>query len=344
MPGRHRLGDLAVEFGCELRGDPSVEVDSVAALADARPGQLSYIANPRLRQQLATTRASAVVLDRSLIEVCPVAALVHANPHATFARIAQRLHPPPVARPGVHPSAVVAPDAAIDPSAEIGPLCCVGPGAVIGPRALIGPGCHIAAGAQIGADVRLVARVTVCERVVIGPRCVIHPGAVLGGDGFGNARDQDGWVRVPQLGTVRLGADVDVGCNTTIDRGTFGDTVIEDGVRLDNQIQIGHNCRIGAHTAIAGCVGIAGSVTIGKRCMLAGDVGIAGHLTICDDVVITARTMITASIDEPGVYSGGWPGVPAAQWRRTVAELNRLGKLRARVKELERRLGTASES
>jgi UDP-3-O-[3-hydroxymyristoyl] glucosamine N-acyltransferase len=333
------LGELAVRYGCELHGDPAIRIERVASLGTASPGSIGFIVNARWRESLKATQASAVVLDRAMLADCRVAALVHRNPHAVFARIAQELHPLAPARPGRHPSAVIAAGADIDPTAEIQPLACVGAGVRIGPRCVIGPGSVVGARVDLGADVRVHARVTICDGVRIGPRCILHPGAVIGGDGFGHAQDAGQWVRVPQVGSVVLGADVEVGCNTAIDRGALGDTVIEDGVKIDNLVQVGHNCRIGAHTAIAGKVGLAGSTIVGKRCQFAGDSGAAGHLTICDDVIVTARAVVTSSIDKPGMYSSLFPAEPAQDWRRFVAEFKRIARLRARVKELERAAG-----
>jgi UDP-3-O-[3-hydroxymyristoyl] glucosamine N-acyltransferase len=335
------LGELAVRFGCELRGDPDVRVDSVAPIGQAHPGSVTFLVNPKLRAQLADTRASVVVLDAASAAESSVVALIAANPHATFARIAALLYPRPRNPPGIHPSAVVAPDARVDASAHIGAFVSVGPGTVIGARADIGPHCVIEDGVQVGEDVRLVARVMLCHDVVIGPRVVIHPGAVIGSDGFGVTRDESGaWLKVPQVGRVVLGADVEIGANTTIDRGAIGDTVLEEGVKLDNQIQIGHNVRVGAHTAMAACVGVSGSATIGKRCMIGGMAGIVGHLTICDDVAITGLTMVSHSITRPGVYSGGIPAEDARTWRRIVARLKRIDSLAGRVTALERLMGS----
>ena len=322
---RLALGELAVRFGCELHGDPDIEVDGVAPLNAARPGALSFLANPRLRGELAATRASAVVLAPASAEFCPSAALIAANPHAIFARMAALLYPIAAPVPGVHASAVIGADARIDASAQIGALSLIGAGARIGPRCLIGPGCLIGAGVELGADCRLVARVTLEAGVSVGARALLHPGAVVGADGFGLARADDGsWVKVPQIGGVRIGDDVEIGANTTIDRGAIEDTVIEDGVKLDNQIQVGHNVRIGAHSAIAGCTGISGSTHIGRRCMIGGAVAFAGHLQICDDVVITGMAMVTHSIREPGVYSSGMPIEPARRWKRIVARMKLL--------------------
>ena len=333
------LGELAVRFGCELRGDPDTRVDSVATLANAHPGAVSFLANPRYRRQLEGTRAGAVVLDAESAASCPVAALISDNPYATYARIATLLYPLPAAPPGVHPSAVVAADARIDPTAHVGPMAVVGARCVIGPRAFVGPHCVLEEDVQLAEDVRLVARVTLCRGVTVGARTLVQPGAVIGGDGFGFAQERGTWLKVPQVGSVRIGADVEVGANTTIDRGAIEDTIIEEGVKLDNQIQVGHNVRIGAHTAIAACVGISGSTTIGRRCMIGGAVGIAGHLSICDDTSITGYTMVSHSITRPGVYSSGIPAEDARTWRRIVGRLKRVDLLARRVSNLERAAG-----
>ncbi len=330
------LGELAVRFGCELRGDPDVQVDHVATLARADSRSLAFVANPRYRQQLAATGAAAVVLDAASAAGCATAALVCRNPHATYARIAAVLHPLPAAAAGVHPSAVVAPGARIDPSAHVGALSVIEEGVVVGLRAFVGPQCLVEEGTAIDEDVCLTARVTVCRGVKIGARTTIQPGAVIGGDGFGFAQEGGRWIKVPQTGTVLVGSDVEIGANTTVDRGAIEDTVIEEGVKLDNLIMIAHNVRVGAHSALAACVGVSGSTTIGRRCMIGGQVGIGGHLTIADDVTITGCTMVSQSIARPGVYSGGIPLEEAHLWRRLVARFKRLDSLAARLKKLER--------
>ena len=333
------LGELAVRFGCELRGEPEVLVDSVGTLARANTRAVAFLANPRYRRLLASTRAGAVVLDRRSAAHCPVAALVADNPYATYARIAGVLHPRRTAPAGRHPSAVIAADARIDPSAHIGACAVVGPAVEVGARAVVGPHCVLEEGVQLAEDVVLVARVTLCRGVRVGARTLLHPGVVIGSDGFGFALDRDGWVKVPQLGAVRVGADVEIGSNTTVDRGAIEDTVIEDDVKLDNLIQIGHNVRIGAHTAIAGCTGVSGSTEIGCRCQIGGAVAIGGHLSICDDVHITGTSMISHSISKPGVYSSGIPFEEARAWRRLVARFKRLDALYQRLQVLERAAG-----
>jgi UDP-3-O-[3-hydroxymyristoyl] glucosamine N-acyltransferase len=331
------LGELAVRFGCELHGDPDARVDTVAALGDAHGRAISFLAHSRYRRELAQTRAAAVILDGASAAQCPVASLVCENPYATYARVAAWLHPLPSVVPGVHPSAIIAADARVDPSAHVGPFAVIGAGAVIGARAFIGPHCFIAAGASVAEDVRLVARVTLLDRVTVGARVLVHPGAVLGSDGFGFAPERGSWVKVPQLGGVQVGADVEIGANTTIDRGAIGDTVIEEGVKLDNQIQIGHNCRIGAHSVLAACVGVSGSVTLGRHCMVGGAVGIVGHLSICDEAVITGFSMVSHSITRPGVYSSGIPTEEAGVWRRIVGRIKRIDSWAARLAAVERK-------
>jgi UDP-3-O-[3-hydroxymyristoyl] glucosamine N-acyltransferase len=330
------LGELAVRFGCELHGDPDVHVDRVATLQAAVPGTLAFLANPRYRKHLVTTRASAVVLDAASAAECPTNALVAANPYATYARIAQALSAEPAFTGGRHPRAVVEEGASVHPTAWIGPQCYVGAGAVVGAGVYLGPGTVVLERVTLGAHTRCVANVTLCAGVRVGERCLLHPGVVIGADGFGHAPDRDGYVKVPQLGAVELGDDVEVGSNTTIDRGAIDDTVIERGVKIDNQVQIGHNCRVGEHTVIAGCAGISGSVTIGRRCMIGGMVGVVGHLEICDDVYLTGKTMVTHSITKPGLYSGQLPFDEARRFRRNSARFQKLDELAQRVARLER--------
>lgn len=337
------LGELAVRFGCSLRGDPDVRVSRVATLQDAGPDAVTFLANPKYRRYLADTRAAAVVVEQRLVEACPTAALIATNPYATYARIAALLHPAAVTPAGIHPSAVVDPSARVDPTASIGARAVIEAEAVIGPRAAIGPGCVVMQGTTIGADTRLVASVTLCHHVTIGERCILHPGVVIGADGFGLAPDRGAWIKVPQIGGVRIGNDVEIGASTTIDRGAIEDTVLCDGVKLDNQIQVGHNVRIGAHTAIAGCTGISGSTVIGEHCMIGGMVGIAGHLTICDKVVITGLSLVSASISKPGYYSGSLAIDESTRFRKNAARFSRLDDLARQVKRLRRLAGDTAE-
>jgi UDP-3-O-[3-hydroxymyristoyl] glucosamine N-acyltransferase len=332
------LGELAVRFGLELRGDPDVRIDGVAPLGAGREHALSFLANPRYARALASTRAAAVVLDQASAATSPVPCLISENPYAAYARIAAYLFPAPAVTPGIHPSAIIDRAARIDPTASVGAGAVIEAGARIGPRSCVGPHCTVSAGVVVGEDVRLVGQVFLGERVVLGSRVVIHPGAVLGADGFGFAPDRGVFVKVPQLGGVRIGDDVEIGANTTIDRGALGDTIVEEGVKLDNLIQIAHNARIGAHTVIAASTGVSGSVSIGKRCMIGGAVGFAGHISICDDVSIAGYSVITHTIKQPGVYSGLIPSEEASTWRRIVARLKRIEFLAARVSRLEQKL------
>jgi UDP-3-O-[3-hydroxymyristoyl] glucosamine N-acyltransferase len=333
------LGELAVRFGCELQGDPDVQVDSVAPLAQAGGRAVAFLANPKYVSQLAATKAGAVILDGRSASSCPVPALVIDNPHATFARVATLLHPDPPLRPGAHSSAVVAADAIVDASAEISPHVVIGAGARIGARCFIGPGCFVERGASIADDSKLVARVHIGPGVRLGKRCIVQPGAVIGADGFGFAPDKGTWIKVPQIGSVEVGDDVEIGANTTIDRGALENTVIEEGVKLDNLIMIAHNCRIGAHSALAATVAIAGSTTIGKRCILGGKVGITGHVTLTDDVVVLGTSFISHSIDKPGVYSSALPGEEAGTWRRIVGRIKRLDSIAKRLRNVEKHVG-----
>jgi UDP-3-O-[3-hydroxymyristoyl] glucosamine N-acyltransferase len=331
VPAEFSLGELAVRFGLTLRGEPSLKIWSVATLSRAQAGSLSFLANSRYRRQLQSTQATAVLISAEDEPHCPAAALIHPNPYLAYARIAALLHPESHPTPGVHPSAVVGSKAHIAPSASIGPLAVIEDDAQIGDRVSIGPGCIVQRGARVGADTVLVSRVNLYPDVALGERCILHAGAVIGADGFGFAPHAGTWVKVPQVGSVRIGDDVEIGANTTIDRGAIDDTVVENGVKLDNQIQVGHNVVIGAHTAIAACTGISGSTVIGQRCMIGGMVGFAGHLSIADDVVITGYSLISASIKQPGSYSSGIPAVETRLWRRIVAHIRRLDDRRANV-------------
>lgn len=338
------LRELAERLGVELRGDGRIPIAGIASLEHATPEHLSYLADPRHRKYLARSRAGAVVAAPQDAEHCPAAVLVSEQPHLTFTQAARLLHPPAPVIPGCHPSAVIDPGARIDSTASIGPLVVIETGAEIGPRVFVGPGCVIGAGVRVGADSRLVARVTLCSGTLIGARALIQPGAVIGREGFGFARDGERWLRIPQIGRAVLGDDVEVGANTTIDRGAMTDTRIGDGVKLDNQIQIGHNVEIGDHTAIAANTGISGSTRIGRHCTIAGAVGMAGHLRIGDGVHFTGMAMVTRSFEQPGSYSGGLPAMPSAEWRRGVARFRQLDALARKLKAIEQQLDTMNDS
>lgn len=332
-----KLGELASRLAVDLRGDPELEIDRVATLANAGPGDVTFLANRRYRGFLRDTQASAVLLEPEFLDECPAAALITPNPYLGYARVASWLNPEPAATGAVHPSAWVSDDAVVDPSACIGPQSVLEAGARIGARVRIGAGCLVADGVSVGDDSVLKAGVILCAGVVIGRRVILHPGAVIGADGFGIANDGGVWVKVPQIGGVSISDDVEIGANTTVDRGALEDTVIEEGVKLDNLIQIGHNVHIGAHTAIAACVAIGGSARIGKRCTIGGAASLAGHLEIADDVHLTATSAVPNSIRDPGVYSSGMPVMDNRSWRRMIIRMRQLDELSSRVKRLESR-------
>jgi UDP-3-O-[3-hydroxymyristoyl] glucosamine N-acyltransferase len=337
------LLDLATTLGLGLHGQPDLMVQVVADLAVAQPGSLAFFADSKYRCDLKATGATAVILKAADLPDCPVAALVAEDPHLAFARAAGLLHPALTVVGGCHPSAVIAAGVHLHRSAWIGPLTVVEEGAEIGPRVFVGPGCVIGAGCRIGDDSRLVARVTLCEGSVLGRRVLLHPGCVIGREGFGFARDGERWIRVPQLGRAVLGDDVEVGVNSAVDRGTLGDTVIADGVKIDSLIQIGHNVRIGENTAMAACSGISGSTHIGRNCTIAGAVGMAGHLEIGDNVHFTGMAMVTRSFPEPGVYSSGIPAMPNGEWRRAAVRFRQLEDLARRLKRVEEQLATCEQ-
>lgn len=335
-----KLAELAVRYGCELRGDPEIEVDRVDTLQSATSGSISFLSNPAYRKYLATTKASVVILDAGSAEGCEVACLVSGNPYADYAAIAAELYPVTDLRPGVHPRACV------DAAASIPASCEVSAGAVIegrvqlGERVYIGPGCVIAADSAVGSDSRLLANVCIYGDVRVGERCIIHAGAVIGADGFGIAQTPDGWRKVPQVGGVSIGNDVEIGANTTVDRGAIEDTCLADGVKLDNLVQIAHNVRIGEHTAIAAQSGVAGSTVVGARCIIGGGVSISGHLTVGDDVYLMGRASVSKSLPEPGTYSSAIGVEEAGKWRKLAARFKRLDNMARKLAELERKLMT----
>jgi len=338
------LGLLAVRYGCELRGDPDSVVDRVATLTSAGPGAIGFLANPVYRSQLADTQATAVILGTADADNCPVAVLIAQEPYAVYARVAADLHPSPPLRPGIHASAVLGNVACVPASCQIGPGAVLGDGVSLGERVSIGASTVVGEGVEIGADTRISAGVVIYVGVRLGSRCLIHSGAVIGADGFGFARERDGsQIKVPQIGGVVIGDDVEIGACTTIDRGALGDTFIAEGVKLDNQIQVGHNVRIGAHTVIAGQAGVSGSTTIGARCTIGGRVAIAGHLVIADDVVIGGGTGVPGSILTAGVYAGG--GTPAdtlQRWRKNMVRFGQLDEIARRLRAVEKRINRDS--
>lgn len=327
-------------LAAELLG-PAAAIAGAAPLSMAGPGQLSFLANPKYRSEAPASAAAAIVLspaDRAALwgEADPGRALVITrNPYAWFAFALQVLHPAPSVRGGVHPGATVASSAQVHASAQIDAGAVIEAGASVGEGAWIGANCVVGEGAVIGARTRLHPNVSIAHGCRLGADNIIHSGTVIGADGFGFAPFDGGWIKIPQVGVVVVGNDVEIGANTSIDRGALGDTVIEDGAKLDNQIQVGHNCRIGSRTVIAGCVGIAGSATIGRNCQIGGAAMIAGHLSIADGTAIGPGTLVASSITEPGHYTGFFPLMKNRDWERSAAIIRNLEDLRRRLRALE---------
>ena len=320
------LGDLAVKFGCDVVGNPETEISSVATLSSAKEGSLTFYSNALYKEKLKKTNASVVVLKGSDIDLCPVDALLCEDPYQIYTKIVALLHPLPCYDGKVSGHALIKNGANVAESSYIGEFTSIGRDVTIGENVFIGPGCIIEGNVNVAANSRIIANVTIINSVDIGERVIIHPGAVIGADGFGNVKTENGWLKINQIGGVKIGNDVEIGSNTTIDRGSLEDTVIHNGVRLDNLIQIGHNVSIGEHTAIAASAAIAGSSEIGKRCMIAGQVGIVGHINICDDVRINGAAVITKDIKKPGVYSGSFPFEEDKVWKKLVAKFRRSNK------------------
>jgi UDP-3-O-[3-hydroxymyristoyl] glucosamine N-acyltransferase len=322
---RVTVAEIVARLSGQCVGDASLIVDRIAPLEAAGPSHIAFLANPRFAAHLATTQAGCVIVGPALAEEAAArgAAIVTADPYLYYARLSQWWAQSDRAeQPGVHPSAVVEAGAQIAPSATIGALS------------------YIGAQARVGEHTRIAARVTVGERCVIGERCILHSGVVIGADGFGFAPHRGQWEKIAQLGAVRIGNDVEIGANTCIDRGALDDTVIEDGVKLDNLIQIGHNVRFGAHSAMAGCGGVAGSTKIGKHCTFGGGAMVLGHIELADHVHITAATVVSHSITQPGQYSGSFPIDDNASWEKNAATLRQLYALRQRLRALEKKLLT----
>jgi UDP-3-O-[3-hydroxymyristoyl] glucosamine N-acyltransferase len=344
-----RLKDLVEQLGGQLIGDETVEVVGIAPLDEATASHITFLSNPKLRTLASQTQAAALILSPADQEAIGAdyrgARIVTANPYAYFARAAQYFAsltevPAPL---GIHPSAVVDATAQVAPDASIGPMVVIEAGAEIGSGAVIGAHSYIGRGAKIGPGTRFHARVTFHAGCIIGARGIIHSGAVIGGDGFGFANEGGAWIRIPQTGRVVIGDDVDIGTNTAVDRGALADTVIGNGVKLDNLIQIAHNCEIGDHTAMAGCVGIAGSVKIGKHCTIGGAAMINGHITIADRVHISGGTLVARSISEPGHFTAVFPMAKHAEWEKSAALVRNLPAMREKIRELEKTIKSLSE-
>jgi UDP-3-O-[3-hydroxymyristoyl] glucosamine N-acyltransferase len=335
------LADIAAHLGGELFGDPALRISRIASLESADERSIAFLSNPRYQAQLGSTRAACVIVSPALKDAAAArgAALVAADPYLSFARLTQWWAALERGRPvpGVHASAIVEAGAHVDASAAVGPFAVVAAGAHLDSGVQVGAHCVVGPGVTLGRGSRLSARVTLERGTHLGERCIVHSGVVIGADGFGFAPTEGRWEKIEQLGGVRIGNDVEIGANTCIDRGALEDTVIEDGVKLDNLIQIGHNVRIGAHTAMAGCVGVAGSAKIGARCTIGGSAGILGHLTIADDVHISSFSLVTRSIAKAGHYTGVFPLDDNAAWEKNAATLRQLHTLRERVRALEKK-------
>jgi UDP-3-O-[3-hydroxymyristoyl] glucosamine N-acyltransferase len=338
-----KLGQLAEFLGATVSGDPEKIITGLATLQEAGPAQLSFLANPQYRKFLPDSHAGAVLLKAADAEGFQGDALIVPDPYLAYARISHLFDPKPRASAGIHPTAVVAADAQVDAAASVGPFAVIESGARIAAGVTVGAHCFIGARCEIGEGGWLAPRVTLYHDVRIGKRVVIQSGAVLGGEGFGFANEKGVWQKIAQIGGVSIGDDCEIGVNTAVDRGALADTLIGNGVKLDNQIQIAHNVQIGDNTAMAACVGISGSSKIGKNCMLAGGVGLVGHIEICDGVFITGMTMVTHSITEPGAYSSGTAMQPAAEWRKSAARLRQLDDMARRLKQVEKRVEAVTQ-
>ena len=334
--GGWRLDEIVAHLGGALEGDGSIVVSQVATLASAKTGQIAFLANPKYRQQLQSTSASAVIVPPKFAGDTTLPRIVHPNSYAYYARVVQLLNPAEARPRGVHPSAVV--HSVVPPSVSVGENVVLGKNVELGENVTLYPGCVVGDGVSIGDDSVLYPNVVIYRACKIGKRAIVQAGAVIGSDGFGFAKEGDSWVKIPQIGRVVIGDDVEIGANTSIDRGALDDTIIGDGVKLDNQIQIAHNVVIGQHTAMAGCVGVAGSTRIGQRCTIGGAGMIVGHLDLADDVHVSAGTMVTKSLRQPGQYTSIFPLESHAEWLQNAAQIKRLAKLAERVSELEEKL------
>lgn len=340
MP-QYTLAELAEKFEGTVKGDPQYIITGLASLQVANENDLSFLANAQYKKFLNDTKAGAVLLDKEQAASFEGNAIVLQDPYLAYAKISYLFDTKPISKCGIHPTAVIAESATIDPTAAIEAYAVIESDAVIGAGVTVGAHCFIGARCVIGDGGWLAPRVTLYHDVKIGKRVVIQSGAVLGGEGFGFAIEKGKWFRIAQIGGVTLGDDVEIGANTTVDRGALADTIIGNDVKLDNQIMIGHNVQVGDHTAMAACVGISGSTKIGRRCIIGGSVGMAGHLEICDNVILTGMTMVTRSISEPGTYSSGTSMQTSAEWRKSVARFRHLDEMARKIQQLEKKLANS---
>ena len=330
------LGELAKKLGGSVQGDDSVEISSLATLQDACAGQIAFLANAKYRQHLESTNASAVILAANQAKFCSTNALILDNPYLGFALVAQLLDTTPKASSGIHSSAVIDDTATVGNNVSIGANSVIESGVNLADGVVIGANCFIGKNAKLGESTQLWSNVSIYHNVELGSDCLVQANTAIGSDGFGYANDKGRWVKIPQIGSVIIGNNVEIGACTTIDRGALENTIIGDNVILDNQIQIAHNVQIGSGTAIAGCSVIAGSTVIGKNCTIAGLVGINGHISICDGSIFTGMSMVTKSVTEPGVYSSGTPALPNKEWRKNASRYKHLDSMYKKVAELEK--------
>jgi len=330
------LAEIAEHIDGVIIGDAACKISNVSTLLAANKQQISFLANTKYKKYLSTTDAGAVLVNKDMAEYVPNSAIVVDDPYIAYAKVATLLNPPRQEVTGIAASASVDPGVNIPETASIGAQVVIEAGVMLGKGTIIGAGSVLQRGVSIGENTRLAPNVTLCHDVEIGDNVMLHPGVVIGADGFGIANDKGKWIKIPQIGRVIIGNHVEIGANTTIDRGALEDTIIGQGVKLDNQIQIGHNVIVGDNTVIAGCTGIAGSTIIGENCIIGGGVGISGHLKIADGVIITGMTMVTKSLTKAGVYSSGIPAEPTAQWHKNVVRYRQMDKLSLRVKKLEK--------
>lgn len=330
------LQQLADKIGAEVVGDGSLTITAVATLASAKPGQIAFLANEKYRAQVDTTRASAIIVAPNVAVPEHLAALRVNNPYAGFARVSQLLDTTPNPAQGIDASVRMGANVCLGNNVHIGANTVIADNVVLGDNVMIGVGCYLGEGVQIGSNTKLWQHVVVYHQCVIGEHCLVHSGTVIGADGFGWANESGKWIKIPQLGRVIIGDRVDIGASTTIDRGALDDTVISNGVIIDNQCQIAHNVFIDEDTAIAGCTVLAGSCRIGKRCLIGGASAINGHISICDDVQISGFSMVIKEITEAGAYASGIPAAPQREWRRNGARYRQLDELFQRVKQLEK--------
>jgi len=332
---QYTLSELAEQTGAGLSGSGDIIIEKVADITSGEQGSIVFVSNAKYTKHLKTTDASAVIITDKMLQSCDKPALVTENPRVVFSKVALLLNPLPKVEPWISPHAVIAEDADVDPSSRIEACVVIQSGVSIGPGTWLSPGCVLEKNVRIGANTRLFANVTIGEGCTVGDNTILHSGAVIGADGFGFVWDQDAYMKVPQLGSVCIGNSVEIGANTTIDRGAIGDTIVEDGVKIDNLVQLGHNDHVGEHTTMSGQSGISGSVKIGRKCVIGGGVGIGDNLEITDNVILAGRSNVANSIKEPGMYAAVIPVVEARKWRRILARIKQLDELAKRIKALE---------